>query len=137
MLNEQVKNVDNFFCFNVRKYSRKTTKFFDEHLKKIGIRSTQIYLLLAISEGNKNITEISEELGLDRTTLTRGLTPLDRLGLIIRRDTGNKLSKVYVLTEYGQAMAQKGSALLQEAQNVFVSHVGNERYKRLAEDLSS
>lgn len=136
-LSQEMKQIDNFFCFNVRKYNRKTTKFFDEHLKKLGVRSTQIHLLLVLSAGNKNITETSEELGMDRSTLTRGLSPLERIGLIKRLESENHRSKVYALTEYGQDMARQGTVLLQEAEDIIVSRLGNERYTRMVGDLAS
>ena len=136
MLNEQVRSVNNFFCFNVRKYNRKITWFFDEHLKKLGIRSTQIYLLLALSEGGKSLVQTSENLGMDRSTLSRGFRRLEKIGLIKRIHSEDGRSKIYALTDYGKDMAKKGTVLLQEAQDITVGLLGNERYARLSEDLS-
>lgn len=135
-LNKEIKQIDNFFCFNVRKYNRKITKFFDDYLKNLGIRSTQIHLLLVLSSGDKNITKTSDELGMDRSTLTRGLSPLEKIGLIKKIDARDHRSKVYTLTEYGHRTVKKGTLLLQEAQDIIVSRLGNDRYTRMMGDLA-
>lgn len=127
------KNVDDFFFFRLRKDSRKITRFLDTKLKNIGLKSTQINLLISLSSGNKCMSQVSKELGMDRTTLIRGLRPLERDGLIEKINTSDLRKSIYGLTGYGEVMSKKGSSLLEEAQCLFIC--GNDRYKALSEVL--
>lgn len=124
---------DDFFCFRLRKHARKVTNFFDMKLKKLGLRSTQVSLLLALSDGDKTITRASEALGMDRSTLTRGIGPLERDGLVKRLGSVDVRQKVYTLTESGKEAARKGSVLLEEAQHMIFAD--NAEYKRIEEVL--
>lgn len=130
-MNDNKRQVDDFFCFRLRKHARKVTRFFDNKLKKIGLKSTQLSLLIALSDGGKSLTLTSEKLGMERTTLTRGLIPLERDGLIKRVYSEDNRAKLYVLTESGKEYAAKGSVMLEEAQNMIFS--GIDDYKRLME----
>ena len=89
-------------CFKMRKASRLTTQFYDKKLKSVGIRITQFTILsfIATTE-NKTLISLSEELSMDRTTLTRGLNILLKDGLIKQIKAKDSRKKV---------MAQKGRA---------------------------
>ncbi|HJX86773.1 MAG TPA: MarR family winged helix-turn-helix transcriptional regulator, partial [Gemmatimonadales bacterium] len=70
-------------CFNVRKAARALTAFYDQVMAPTGLRATQGTLLVALARaGDIPVTRLAGILGMDRTTLTRNLEPLerDRLG---------------------------------------------------------
>lgn len=129
---------DQCCCFNLRKISRAVTQFFDRHLELAGIRATQFTLLLSLSSiSGKTLTEMAENLVMDRTTLTRNLKPLERMGFITGVKLSDRRSKAYALTEKGQEVILKGVPLWQKAQSHIVGRLGNERYDRFLEELTS
>ena len=73
---------ENCVCFNLRWVTRVVTKFFDAEMRRHGIRPTQGSILLALNAKESwSMAELSDWLGMDRTTLVRNLRPLQRDGL--------------------------------------------------------
>lgn len=128
---------DQCCCFNLRKISRAVTQFFDRHLELAGIRATQFTLLLSLSSiSGKTLTEMAESLVMDRTTLTRNLKPLERMGLITGVKLSDRRSKAYALTEKGKEVILRGVPLWQKAQQQIVGRLGHDRYDRFLEELT-
>lgn len=128
---------DQCCCFNLRKISRAVTQYWDRHLELAGIRATQFTLLLSLSEiSGKTLTEMAESLVMDRTTLTRNLKPLERMGFITGVQLSDRRSKAYALTEKGREVIVKGVPLWQKAQQSVVGRLGNERYARFLDELA-
>lgn len=125
-------------CFNMRKVMRAVTQFFDGYLEPTEIRSTQFTLLVALSSINaKTLTEIAENLVMDRTTLTRNLKPLEKLELIATIQPLDKRSKAYVLTDKGKEVVAKAVPLWEEAQNSVVQALGVEKYNHIIKELEN
>ena len=105
-------------CFKMRKASRLITQFYDKKLKSSGIRITQFTILsfIAISE-NKSLVSLSEELFMDRTTLTRGLDILIKNGLIQQIKSKDSRKKIMKLTEKGYKILDEAIPLWLEAEN--------------------
>lgn len=119
-------------CFNMRKVMRAVTQYYDRYLESSGIRSTQFTLLVALaSTSAKTLTEIAENLVMDRTTLTRNLKPLANMELITIVHTSDKRSKAYTLTEKGKLLVQTCVPLWQEAQNSVIHGIGSENYNEI------
>ena len=75
-------------CLRIRQASRVITQFYDKKLKTTGIKITQLSILSSLASGKPMlITELSENLYIDRTTLTRSLAILKKKVLL-------KMSKV-------------------------------------------
>jgi hypothetical protein len=82
-------SVQNCTCFNVRRVSRVITQFFDAEVRRHGIRPTQTPILRALQARNEwGMAELSEWLGMERTTLLRNLRPLQRDGLVRAKGGG-------------------------------------------------
>src|SRR6266481_9703445 len=74
--------IENCVCFNLRWVTRVVTQFFDAELRRHGIRPTQRSILVALNAKESwSMAELSDWLGMDRTTLVRNLRPLQRDGL--------------------------------------------------------
>src|SRR5690606_5138065 len=70
-------------CFNFRKVSRTVTQLFDQVLAPLGLRSTQLVILVAAQVfGPVGMTQLARELLMDRSTITRNLRPLVAMGLL-------------------------------------------------------
>src|SRR5262245_9988433 len=75
--------MENCVCFNLRWVTRAVTQFFDTELRRHGIRPTQTPVLAALAARPAwSMAELSDWLGLERTTLVRNLRPLERDGLV-------------------------------------------------------
>lgn len=124
-------------CFNFRKATRIVTQFFDQVLEPtLGIRITQFTLLVSMAGGSAStLTEMAASLLMDRTTLTRNLKPLEKLGLIESVIPKDKRSKAYQLTYKGRDVLQRGIPLWEKAQRKVEEGLGDERYSRLLKEL--
>src|SRR5256885_2152402 len=66
------------FCLASRQAARKITRLYDSHMQKSGIRSTQFTILSQLMlRGEMPIGKLAGILGMERTTLTRNLAPLE------------------------------------------------------------
>lgn len=124
-------------CFSMRKVSRAVTQHFDRHLEKVGIRATQFTLLAALASTKAStLTQIAESLVMDRTTLTRNLKPLEKMGFITTVTPVDKRSKAYTLTEEGRGILDRATPHWQEAQNSIVNSLSEERYQEIQRELN-
>jgi DNA-binding MarR family transcriptional regulator len=90
-------------CAVLRRAARKATQLYDEALAPTGLRITQYSLLANLDRhGAVAMTELAEVLGMDRTTLTRNVGPLQRDGFLALRATGHGRTKLVTLTERGR-----------------------------------
>lgn len=125
-------------CFNLRRATRAVTQYYDHCLEPAGIRATQFTLLISMASASaRTLTEMANSLVMDRTTLTRNLKPLEKLGLIHTTDARDRRSKAYALTEQGKETLAKGLPLWQEAQRKMISGLGDERFEHLLKELDA
>jgi DNA-binding MarR family transcriptional regulator len=86
--------------------------------------------------GSASITALAEDIGLDRTTLTRNLKPLEQKGLIqISRVTANR--KEITLRPEGKAALRTALKCWRKAQAKVVRKLGEERWDRMRKDLAA
>ena len=71
---------------NTRMAARAMTRRYDAYLRPFGVTATQFSLLGGLSQmPGATVSEIADERGFDRTTLTRNLDRLEEMGLVERR----------------------------------------------------
>ncbi len=125
-------------CFNLRKATRAVTQYYDHCLEPAGIRATQFTLLVSLaSVSARTLTEMANSLVMDRTTLTRNLKPLEKLGFIHTIDARDRRSKAYALTEHGKETLAKGLPLWHQAQKKLHEGLGEERFEHLLKELDA
>src|SRR3982750_876267 len=74
---------ENCVCFNLRWVTRAVTQFYDVEMRRHGVRPTQATILSSLlSKETWNMAELSDWLGMERTTLVRNLRPLQRDGFV-------------------------------------------------------
>jgi DNA-binding MarR family transcriptional regulator len=75
-------------CFKVRRLARQLTALYDDALAGSGLTVTQYAALstLARAEGPLPVARLARVLGMDRTTTSRLVNPLERDGLLARAD---------------------------------------------------
>lgn len=129
-------NRKNCVCFNLRRVARVVTQYFDAEMRRHGIRSTQGTLLAALhSVGTSTMAELSEFLGMERTTLLRNLRPLQRDGLVAVEGGGHGGRVEVSLTAAGRKQIAKFAPAWESAQNTAVQVLGEERWSAVLADL--
>ncbi|MCB4767861.1 MarR family winged helix-turn-helix transcriptional regulator [Ancylobacter sp. Lp-2] len=93
-------------CRRVQRASRSVGKRFDDAFRAVGINNWQFTMLMSlVSPEPRTVNQIAAELGMDRTTTTKNLRPLERRGLIeIRPDAKDGRVRRVLLTEAGDRL---------------------------------
>jgi DNA-binding MarR family transcriptional regulator len=86
--------------------------------------------------GPASVTRLAERLALDRTTLTRNLKVLAEQGMISIAAGEDRRERVVELTGEGQAAIDRATPVWQAAQAALVEKFGEERWRRMIEDMS-
>ncbi len=125
-------------CYNIRKAARLITQFYDEAMESSGLLGTQFVLLRSIGRaGAANLTRLAQVMGMDRTTLTRNLKPLERLGFV-EMDAGlDRRTHIVRLTEQGRQALEAALPYWQQAQTALVSRFGQDRTAALLGELQA
>ena len=125
-------------CFNFRKASRSLTQLFDQTLAPIGLRSTQLVILITGQLlGPSSIVRLARELVMDRSTLTRNLKPLLAQGLLELSRPENGKHKSVEVTDQGRAALIKAAPYWERAQTHLVGRFGGEHWERIMGDLTA
>jgi DNA-binding MarR family transcriptional regulator len=128
----------NCVCFNLRRVTRVVTQFFDAEMRRHGIRSTQGTILAVLhTTGPSNMAEVSEILGMERTTLLRNLRPLQRDGLVTVEGGGQGGYVELSLTTKGRKQIEKLTPAWETAQRTAVQVLGEKRWSALLADLET
>src|ERR1041384_7493628 len=127
---------ENCVCFNLRWVTRAVTQFYDSEMRRHGIRPTQGTILCALkAKESWNMAELSDWLGMDRTTLVRNLQPLQRDGLVTA-DGGGRGNRVELtITAKGRKQVEKFMPAWESAQSTAVQVLGEKRWSALLADL--
>tara|TARA_Y100000385_G_C12935129_1_gene568543 strand:- start:444 stop:887 length:444 start_codon:yes stop_codon:yes gene_type:complete len=125
MKNTDLTRLEDCACFNVRKTSRMITQLFDHALKPSGIKATQFTILgVLANEGEIAIKELAISLGLDRTTLTRGIVRLETAGLIKSREGDDARQRFVALTTKGIKKLNDSIPYWEKAQDTMEKGLG-------------
>lgn len=104
-------------CLAARKKARALTRLYEERLRPHGLRATQFSVLAALRlKGPTPVTELADLLGLERTTLTRGITVMKRNGWIQPSPSGDARVHPWRLTADGLAKLTESFPAWQAAQ---------------------
>ena len=126
----------NCVCFNLRRVARVVTQFFDAEMRRHGIRSTQGTLLSALHiTGTSTMADLSEFLGMERTTRLRNLRPLQRDGLVSVEGGGQGGFVDLSLTAKGRKQIEKLAPAWESAQQTAVHLLGEKRWSDVLVDL--
>lgn len=110
-----------------RAAARAVTRFYDDQLRPTGLRATQANVLATVAaKGELSISALSDELGMDRTTLTRNLRPLEQRGLLVVSPEGPHRIRLVRLTSLGVTALGAAAVLWEEAQSALEEHLGED-----------
>ena len=95
-------------AFNIRAASRVITQLFDEILKPSELQVTPFTLLIGIHIlDSPSISKLAKGLVMDRTTITRGIKPLENEGFIKIVSGDDKRTHFVKLTPKGKLALEK------------------------------
>lgn len=95
-------------CLAARRSARTITRFFDEHLRPHGLRSTQFSVLAALSlKGATPLGKLAAMLDVDRTTLTRSTTLLERNGWVRFEGGTDARTRLVAVTPAGRSKVEE------------------------------
>ena len=125
-------------CFNLRRAARIVTQFYDVEMRRHGIRPTQATILMALNSKEAwSMAELSELLGLERTTLVRNLRPLERDGFVKVAGGGRGNLVELTITTKGRKQIEKLTPAWESAQSAVVKTLGETRWSAILSDLET
>ncbi|MEO5730817.1 MAG: MarR family winged helix-turn-helix transcriptional regulator [Byssovorax sp.] len=126
-------------CVRVRRASRALTRLYDESLRPSGLQSSQLTMLAAVAtcgEEGANIGALADGLVMDRTTLSRNLTPLEKAGLVrVARDPADARVRLVFLTRQGERAIEAAFPLWEQTQKHIREQLGAGNVDALREEL--
>lgn len=123
-------------CGELRKAARAITLLYDNAFKSSGLLSTQLGVLHTIyNSASITISELAGELGMDRTTLTRNLSVLERDGLINMSSGKDHRTKIVTITSKGRTSIAKAIPLWNEVQRKVKQQMGENSWRELMQNL--
>jgi DNA-binding MarR family transcriptional regulator len=123
-------------CGELRKAARAITLLYDNALKSSGLLSTQLGVLDVICNSNSIIiSDLAEKQGMDRTTLTRNLSVLERQGFIKISSGKDHRTRVVTATQKGRSAVAKAIPLWIEAQRKVKQQMGEDVWLNLIQNL--
>ena len=104
-------------CLKVRTAARAVTRVYDDALRPVGLRATQLSVLVAVAASEAvSIASLSRLLGMDRSTLTRNLRPLEEQRLVVLGPEGHHRSRTLCITSRGEQLVGKALPLWERTQ---------------------
>jgi DNA-binding MarR family transcriptional regulator len=122
----------------LRRATRAITRLYDDAMRESGLEGTQLNVLVALAlMGNPSIGRLSEKLGVDRTTMTRNLVPLQRNGWVESSASEDRRVRGVKLTARGRRTLERALPLWERTQAEVVAKLGKGKWSQLLTLLSS
>jgi len=95
-------------CAGIRRAARAVTRHYQRHMRGTGLHGTQFSVLASLANaGPMPVSGLARRLGVERTTLTRNLKPLETKRWIkISMDADRRVRRV-AITAAGRAVARR------------------------------
>lgn len=115
---------------NSRMAARAITRRYDAYVRPFGITATQLSVMgMIISARGRNVSELAEVRGFERTTLTRNIDRLERMGLIVSRPAAHGNSRICHLTGKGEALVEEVLPVWEKAQAEIRDELGPQGFE--------
>ena len=122
--------------FNTRRATRLITQYYDKALAPAGLRSTQYSLLNGLSMlGEASMQDISIMMAMDRTTLTRNLSPLVKKGLVKVSVGSDRRARPIQITPKGKSALEKALPYWEKAQAHILDTLGADKWDAMMRGL--
>lgn len=129
---------ENCVCFNLRRAARVVTQYYDAQMRRHGIRPTQGTILASLAGRDIwSMAELSERLGMERTTLVRNLRPLQRQGFVRVNGGGHGRLVELAITIKGKKQIEKLAPAWKSVQSTVVKTLGKKRWSSILSGLET
>lgn len=126
----------NCACFNLRRAARLVTQRFDQAFRPTGLTANQLSILIfAFPEEGRTMSKLAKILGMERTTLTRNVAILEKLGLAAVSFGQDKRERRVATTAEGKEKLRQAAPLWQRVQEEVISLVGQDKWPSLLSGL--
>jgi DNA-binding MarR family transcriptional regulator len=123
-------------CGELRKAARAITLLYDDAFKSSGLLSTQFGVLQIICDIDSiRISDLADNLGMDRTTLTRNLSVLERQGFIQISQGKDHRTRIVTATQKGRSAVAKAILLWNKIQHKVKQEMGESSWHELMQNL--
>lgn len=128
--------VESCVCHRTRMAARAVTRFYDDTLRSVGLRATQLAVLVAVAgEEAVSITALAKFMGMDRSTLTRNVRPLEAEGLVVVGLEEWRRSRALRITKKGRSRLRDALPLWEKAQLALKRNLGDRSWDLIRSDL--
>jgi DNA-binding MarR family transcriptional regulator len=105
-------------CSALRRASRAVTQHYEASFRGTGLRATQFTVLATLAQtGPLPLSALASMLGLERTTLTRNLGPLEKKGFVSSLADDDQRVRRIAITKKGEAAALAALDAWKQAQS--------------------
>jgi DNA-binding MarR family transcriptional regulator len=119
-------------CGSFRRTSRALTQFYEQALRPIGLRATQLTILQVLSRaGEVSQGQLGEMLAMDSTTLTRTLGIMCRQGWIAERRGEDQRERWLRLSRAGETKLNRALPVWEKVQSRLRNQLGDQAWKNL------
>jgi DNA-binding MarR family transcriptional regulator len=125
-------------CSQLRRTARKVSALYDHALAAAGLTVTQHALLVNIARaGEVSRSSLAARLGMDRTTLTRDLKPLEKANLVAAAESADRRERLLRLSPEGRRRLRRSYECWEKTQREFTSSIGTGTVEALRETLAA
>jgi len=104
-------------CASFRRAARTLTQLYEEALRPLGLRATQMTILQALAHiGEASQGQLGKILAIDSTTLTRTLAIMAREGWVRERRGKDRRERLLGLSKAGQRKLERATPVWEEMQ---------------------
>ncbi len=130
---------DHCLCLHVQRAARALARLFDEALRPVDLTNQQFSLLMSLNRPEPPpIGPVASLLGMDRTTLTAALKPLERRGLVVvTAGEKDRRSRLLAITPEGIALLAKAMPIWQRTHDEVDARLGDIEPARLRQALQA
>jgi len=121
-------------CAALRRASRVLSQMYDDELRSLGLKNTQLAVLQAVgSAGSTTQARLAQELSVDSTTLSRNVKVLEGNGWLQGTEGGDRRERVLSLTGTGQELVRQAERPWNRVQERLRKSLGEGRWEQLFE----
>lgn len=130
---------DHCLCLHVQRAARALARRFDDALKPVGLTNQQFSLMMALNRpAPPPMGPVAELLGMDRTSLTAALKPLERRGLVeTLTSPRDRRARLLRLTGTGEALLAEAVPIWERTHARIEAAIPDGDCDRLRTDLAA
>lgn len=130
---------DHCLCLHVQRAARSLARLFDEALRPVDLTNQQFSLLMSLNRPEPPpIGPVASLLGMDRTTLTAALKPLERRGLVVvTAGEKDRRSRLLAITPEGIELLARAMPIWQRIHDAIDARLTDIEPARLRQALQA